>query len=89
VAWTVGTPSKEQAILGDIVRLGEQLGVTVRTAARRHVAAGEAILRQMRIGKHNLIVMGVSPRTGSNLFFGNVPAAILERSDRSILFISS
>jgi Kef-type K+ transport system membrane component KefB/nucleotide-binding universal stress UspA family protein len=88
-AWTVGTRGNEEAILRDVVRLGEQLGVTVRTAARRHVAPEEAILRQMRIGKHNLIVMGVSPRTGSKLFFGNVPSAILERSDRSILFVSS
>ena len=37
----------------------------------------------------NLIVMGVSPRTGSNLFFGSVPAAVLARSDCSILFVSS
>jgi hypothetical protein len=69
------------------VRLGEQLGVSVRTAARRHAAAEEAILRQQRIGKHNLIVMGVSRRTGSNLFFGSVPAAVLERS--ACLFVSS
>jgi nucleotide-binding universal stress UspA family protein len=88
-AWTVGTRDNEKATLRDIVRLGEQLGVLVRTATRRHAAAEEAILRQQRIGKHNLIVMGVSPRTGSNLFFGSVPAAILERSDRSILFVSS
>jgi nucleotide-binding universal stress UspA family protein len=88
-AWTVGTRDNEKAALRDIVRLGEQLGVSVRTAARRHAAAEEAILRQTRIGKHNLIVMGVSPRTGSNLFFGSVPAALLKRSDCSILFVSS
>ena len=88
-AWTVGTRDNVKAPLRDIVRLGEQLGISVRTAARRHAAAEEAILRQQRIGKHNLIVMGVSPRTGSNLFFGSVPAAVLARSDCSILFVSS
>jgi len=88
-AWTVGIRDNEKATLRDIVRLGEQLGVLVRTATRRHAAAEEAILRQQRIGKHNLIVMGVSPRTGSNLFFGSVPAAVLERCDCSILFVSS
>jgi Kef-type K+ transport system membrane component KefB/nucleotide-binding universal stress UspA family protein len=88
-AWAVGTRSNDEAILSDIVRLGEQLGAPVRTARRRHAAAEEAILRQTRIGKHNLIIMGVSPRTGSNLFFGSVPAAVLERSDCSILFVSS
>jgi Kef-type K+ transport system membrane component KefB/nucleotide-binding universal stress UspA family protein len=87
--WTVRTRDNEKATLGDIVRLGEQLGISVRAAARRHAAAEEAILRQQRIGKHNLIVMGVSPRTGSNLFFGSVPAAVLARSDCSILFVSS
>jgi len=88
-AWPVGTRGNDEAILRDIVRLGEQLGVPVQTARRRHAAVEEAILRQLRIGKHNLIVMGVSRRTGSNLFFGSVPAAILERSDCSILFVSS
>jgi Kef-type K+ transport system membrane component KefB/nucleotide-binding universal stress UspA family protein len=88
-AWTAGSRSKEAGTLKDFVRLGEQLGVSVRTAARQHAAAEEAILRQVKIGKHNLIIMGVSPRTGSNLFFGSVPAAILERSDCSILFVSS
>ena len=89
MAWTVGTRGNDEAILRDIVRLGEQLGVPVRTARRRHAAVEEAILRQLRIGKRNLIVMGVSPRIGSNLFFGSVPAAVLERSDCSILFVSS
>ena len=61
----------------------------VRKARRRHAAAEEAILRQLTVGRHNLTVMGVSPQTGSNLFFGSVPAAVLERSDCSILFVSS
>jgi hypothetical protein len=36
-----------------------------------------------------LIVMGVNRRPGETLFFGDVAAAILERSARSILFVSS
>jgi nucleotide-binding universal stress UspA family protein len=81
--------TNEDAILKDIVRLGDRHAVTVRTVTRPHAAPEDAILRQLRVGEHNLIVMGVSPRPGPTLFFGNVPAAILERSDRSILFVSS
>src|SRR4029077_19632955 len=66
-AWTVGTRDNEKATLKDIAHLGEQLGVPVRTARRRHAAAEEAILRQMRIAKHNLIGMGVQPLTGADM----------------------
>jgi nucleotide-binding universal stress UspA family protein len=34
-------------------------------------------------------VMGVTRRPGEALFFGNVAAAILESSERSILFVAS
>lgn len=85
-AWA--TRATIEAILREIVCLGDQLGVPVRTVVRRRAAA-DAILRQLRAGNHNLIVMGVSPRPGTPLFFGHVPAAILDRSDRSILFVSS
>jgi Kef-type K+ transport system membrane component KefB/nucleotide-binding universal stress UspA family protein len=83
------TRANEEAILREIVCLGDQLGVPVRTVVRRRAAAEDAILRQLRAGNHNLIVMGVSPRPGTPLFFGHVPAAILDRSDSSILFVSS
>ncbi len=61
----------------------------LRTAARRHSVPENAILRQLTIGNHNLVVMGVTRRPGAALFFGNVAAAVLERSDRSILLVSS
>jgi len=46
-------------------------------------------LRQLEAGDHNLVVMGVVPRPGTMLSFGDAAAAILERSDRSILFVAS
>ena len=49
----------------------------------------EAILRQLEIGGHNLLVMGVSPRPGDELFFGEIPAELLARADCSILFVAS
>ena len=50
----------------------------VRTAVRTDIAAEDAILRQARVGKHNLIVFGVSRRPGQALSFGPVAAALLE-----------
>jgi len=63
--------------------------VPVQTAIRAHSDPGEAILRQLKGGEHNLIVMGVSPRPGATLSFGGAAAAILKRSNRSVLFVAS
>jgi Kef-type K+ transport system membrane component KefB/nucleotide-binding universal stress UspA family protein len=77
------------AILREIVEIGDRMGVSVRTAVRTSADPAAAILNLARAGKHNLIVMGVSPRPGETLFLGNVAARILARSDRSVLFVSS
>jgi Kef-type K+ transport system membrane component KefB/nucleotide-binding universal stress UspA family protein len=85
--WAIG--ADEEAILREIVELGDQMDVSVRTAVRADIAAEDAILRQLKSGKHNATVMGVSPRPGGTLFFGNVAAAILGKSERSVVFVSS
>jgi len=79
----------EEAILREIVELGDQMEVTVRTMVRTNAVAADGILRQVRAGKHNLIVMGVSQRPGPGLFFGAAPASVLARSERSILIVAS
>ena len=85
--------SDEEAILREIVELGDRLDVTVRTtmrtSAQSETTAADAILRQLQTGKHNLLVMGVSPRPGQTLAFGAVAATLLARSERSILFVAS
>jgi Kef-type K+ transport system membrane component KefB/nucleotide-binding universal stress UspA family protein len=81
--------SHGEAILREVVSLGDRVGVPVRTVVRRRGGAEDAILRQLETGAHNLVVMGVSRRTGKTLFFGDVPAAVLDRADRSILFVAS
>jgi nucleotide-binding universal stress UspA family protein len=53
------------------------------------VAPEDAILRQARVGRYNLIVMGVGRPAGETLFFGKVAAAVLDNSEHSILFVSS
>ncbi|HTV32009.1 MAG TPA: cation:proton antiporter [Methylocella sp.] len=83
------TRGHEEAVLKDIVNLADRYGRSIRTALRLDIAPEDAILRQARLGHYNLIVMGVDRPAGETLFFGKVAAAVLENSDRSILFVSS
>jgi Kef-type K+ transport system membrane component KefB/nucleotide-binding universal stress UspA family protein len=78
-----------EAIIREIVRLGDHYGVEVRGAVRSVRTPQEAILRQLEVGGHNLLVMGVSPRPGDQLFFGEVPAELLQRAECSVLFVAS
>jgi nucleotide-binding universal stress UspA family protein len=86
-SWRTGT--NEAAILREVVQLADQFGVPVRTAIRAHADPDEAILRQLNRGEHDLVVMGVSPRPGATLSYGRVAAAILRRSNRSVLLVAS
>jgi Kef-type K+ transport system membrane component KefB/nucleotide-binding universal stress UspA family protein len=83
------THRHEESVLKDIVELADRHGQSIRTALRLNVAPEDAILRQARLGRYNLIVMGVGRPAGKTLFFGKVAAAVLERCDRSMLFVSS
>jgi nucleotide-binding universal stress UspA family protein len=87
----LGSPTHrlEEAILKDVVALGERYDTPVRTSLRADMAPEEAILRKVRSGRHNLIVMGVNRRPGEALLFGNVAAAILKQATVSILFVSN
>jgi len=78
-----------EAIIREIVRLGDHYAVRVKGAVRGIQSPPEDILRQLEIGRHNLLVMGVSPRPGDQLFFGEVPAELLERAECSVLFVAS
>jgi nucleotide-binding universal stress UspA family protein len=77
------------AILRDIVRLGEACGVNVQSKVHSDGIVSSEIMRQVRAGNHNLMVVGVTPRPGENLFFGNVPAELLAHCGCSILFVVS
>ena len=77
------------ALLKDVVALGESYGVEAKTAVRTEKQADQAILKEMAKRKHNLIVMGVERRPGEKLYFGDTATAILEKSDRSIVFVVS
>jgi Kef-type K+ transport system membrane component KefB/nucleotide-binding universal stress UspA family protein len=86
---TGGLRRRDEAVLRDVVDTAERVGVPVRTAVRIRMATEDAILRQVRLGKHNLIVVGVARRPGEGLAFGEVADALLDTSDRSLLFLAS
>jgi Kef-type K+ transport system membrane component KefB/nucleotide-binding universal stress UspA family protein len=79
----------EEAILKDIVTLAETYGLDLKTAVRADIAPDEAILKEMHRRRANLVVLGVGRRPGEKLFFGDTAAALLEKSDRSLLFVAS
>ena len=69
--------------------MADRYNVDIRTDVKVDIAADDAILKQASANRNTVIVMGVNRRPGDTLFFGNVTAAILEKSRRSILFVSS
>jgi Kef-type K+ transport system membrane component KefB/nucleotide-binding universal stress UspA family protein len=79
----------EEAILKDIVALADTYEVTLRTAVRAEIAPEDAILKETARRRHNLVVLGAGRRPGEKLFFGDTAAALLEKSEKSLLFVAS
>ena len=79
----------EEAILMDISELAETYDIEIRTAVRANIGAEEAILKELSRKQYNLVVVGAGRRPGEKLFFGDTVAALLEKSDRSLLFVAS
>jgi Kef-type K+ transport system membrane component KefB/nucleotide-binding universal stress UspA family protein len=77
------------AAVREIVELGELYGIAMSARIRNVSATQNAILKELQSGQHDLLVMGVSPRSGDQLFFGDVAAEILERAECSVLFVSA
>jgi Kef-type K+ transport system membrane component KefB/nucleotide-binding universal stress UspA family protein len=79
----------EEAILKDVSALAESYGLQIKTAIRADVAPDEAIVKEVARRRNNLVVLGVGKRPGDKLFFGDTAAALLEKSDKSLLFVAS
>ena len=75
-------------ITNEIVQLARAYSVNVRSAVRSHRDADAAILREITSGRHDVLVMGVSPRAGEPLNFGDVAAVLLERAECSLVFLA-
>lgn len=79
----------EEAILKDIVAIADGYNMSIRTAVIAERTADEAILGELGGRRHNLVVMGVGRRPGEKLFFGDTAAALLEKSEQSLLFVAT
>jgi Kef-type K+ transport system membrane component KefB/nucleotide-binding universal stress UspA family protein len=82
----MGSPD---AVIREIVRLGDPYGVVVKPAMQSAGTSQDAILRQIKSGRHNLVVMGVSVRPGERLDFGQTAAALLDQAECSLMFVVS
>ncbi len=83
------TRSHENAILKDIVAIADGYNMSIRTAVVADSAADEAILKEAKRRKNNLIVMGVGRRPGEKLFFGDTASALMKDAECSLLFLAS
>ena len=80
---------EEEAFLKDLTALAERHGTEMSSIIRADLPPDEAILREVRRGGYNLVIMGVNRRPGERLFFGAVSAKVLQNSDVSLMFIAS
>ena len=72
----------------EIRALAEAMEQTVRVTHRADISPEDAILREARLGNHDVILLGVSRRAGDRLSFGELAGALLESSDRSLIFLA-
>jgi len=85
----LGEDANNNPITEEIVQLARAYSVDVRSAVRSHRDAETAILREITAGGHDILVMGVSPRPGDPLSFGDVASALLERASCSLVFLAA
>jgi Kef-type K+ transport system membrane component KefB/nucleotide-binding universal stress UspA family protein len=83
----LGAAEPAEAAIREVRELAGHYDVHVRGKVRRS-APQNALPGELRSGQYDLIVMGVSPRAGEELFFGEAAAAVLERAECSVLFVS-
>jgi nucleotide-binding universal stress UspA family protein len=75
------------AVIREIVAMGEHYGVEVRGEIRSSGTVRNAVLRELARRPHDLLVMGVNPRPGDQLFLGELAAEMLARAQTSLLFV--
>jgi nucleotide-binding universal stress UspA family protein len=80
---------QEESALKDIVKMGERFGANVKTAVRVDALPDKAIVQYAKNGRYDLIVMGVSRRSGDKLFFGNTAQSVLEKASCSVLLLAA
>ncbi|MFN2455609.1 MAG: cation:proton antiporter [Pyrinomonadaceae bacterium] len=78
-----------RALVKDIQAIGQREGVDVKTLVKVRRTPEAAILRQIKRGHHNLVVLGVKVRPGDKLFFGHSTTALLERTPCPLVVVNS
>jgi Kef-type K+ transport system membrane component KefB/nucleotide-binding universal stress UspA family protein len=78
---------QRHAVLRDMRALAERMKVPVRTVVRHNRSAPDAIARQGRLGGHNLVVMGLTRRTGDELTLSPAGESVVMDESRSALVI--
>jgi Kef-type K+ transport system membrane component KefB/nucleotide-binding universal stress UspA family protein len=78
---------REEAALKDIADLAERYGVPIQTAMHAQDAAADAITHEAKKGAA-LVVMGVSQRSGDELFFGETAAAVLSACATPVVLVA-
>ncbi len=81
--------ASSQSLLADVQALGKREGVIVKPLVKASKFPEAAILRQIRRGRHNLLVVGVKVRPGDKVFFGRRIAVLLEKATCSVLVVNS
>ncbi|MGE0061910.1 MAG: cation:proton antiporter [Xanthobacteraceae bacterium] len=80
---------QERAFLKDVSDIARSYGVKAKTAAMGGSETSSAILAEATRRKHNLIVSGVTRRTGEKLYFGDTAAGLLEKADCTVVFVAT
>lgn len=76
-------------ITDEIVQLARAYSVNARSVVRSHREPETAILHEIATGGHDVVVMGVRPRLGVPLNFGDIASALLERAECSLVFLAT
>lgn len=81
--------NKHLSAFARVDEIAEQMGVKITKTLQEGNSAEVAILRHARRGRYNLIVTGVSRRTGDRLSYGRIADNLLDAADCSIVFIET
>lgn len=78
---------REESVLKDMATMADRYGVQIETAIRKRGAAQDAIIKEAAKGVA-MIVMGVTPRSGEELFFGDTVATVLDKAAGPIIVVA-
>lgn len=78
----------EEAILKDIAATAARYDINVTTRLRANTTPEVAILQEIASSRADLVVIGVDRIQGDSLNFGSIAAAVLGKSNASVLLVS-